>query len=255
MHYTPFVRRPQACFSTDDCRTVVRTYGGNPDLEPDRSQRLSAGMLAELGALSLSLDWFGYSVSDLTDLLSTQRIVEFHLAGRPLPPGVVVTEKDGIVDTIRGGYSNSGEINASGLDLRARVTRESPLGELGLEAYWSHDLDYDYLVGGEPDIQSRPRNRLHLSTSIRRGDVTAIWRIFSRSGVDNDYAQYDGWVSHDLIAEWKDVFGRKDLVLTGGVLNVGNSQPVRNAARDDSPVLEWEATRGRTFFLGVKLEY
>ncbi len=255
LHYTPFVRRPEACFSEDDCRQLTRTYGGNPDLEPDRSQRLSAGILVDLGPLSLSLDWFAFSVSDLTDLMSTQRIVDFHMAGRALPPGVAVTEKDGIVDTIRGGYSNSGEIEASGLDFRARMTQETSLGELGVEAYWSHDLEYDYWVGGEPEVQSRPRDRLHLAASIRRGKVTAIWHILSRSGVDNDYARYGSWVSHDLIAEWTDAFGVKGVALTGGILNVGDRQPVRNAARNGNPVLEWEATRGRTFFIGLKVLY
>ena len=255
LHYAPFARRPRACFSEDDCRELTRTYGGNPDLEPDRSQRLGAGVLADLGPLSLSLDWFAFSVSGLTDLLSTQRIVDFHMAGRPLPPGVSVTEKDGIVDTIRGGYSNSGEIEASGLDFRAHTTRDTSLGELGLEAWWSHDLEYDYRVGGEPEVQSRPRNRLHLATSIRRGEVIATWHILSRSGVDNDYARYGSWVSHDLLAEWTDAFGLEGLAFTGGVLNVGDRQPVRNAARDDAPVLEWEATRGRTFFVGLRAIY
>ncbi len=253
LHYTPFVRRPLACFSEDDCRRVTRTYGGNPELEPDRSQRFSAGVLADLDPFSLSLDWFRFSVSDLTDLLSTQRIVDFRLAGHPLPPGVSVTEQGRIVDTIVGGYSNSGEIQASGLDFRAHMTRESSLGELGLEAYWSHDIEFDYRVGGEPDVRSRPRNRLHLSTSIRRGEVTAIWNILARSGVNNDYARYGSWVSHDLVVEWSEAFGQEGLVLTGGVLNVGNREPVRNLARDDAPVLEWEATRGRTLFVGLKV--
>ena len=255
LHYAPFVRRPVACFSEDDCRQLTRTYGGNLDLEPDRSRRLGAGLLADLGPLSLSLDWFTFRVSDLTDLLSTQRIVDFHMAGRPLPAGISVTENDGVVDTIRCGYSNSGEIDASGLDFRAHSNWESSLGELGLEAWWSHDLDYDHRVGGEADVQSRPRNRLHLATSVRRGELSASWHVLSRSGVENDYARYGSWVSHDLLAEWSDAFGLEGLALTGGVLNVGDRRPVRNAARDDAPVLEWEVIRGRTFFVGLKASY
>jgi len=170
----------------------------------------------------------------------------YHNVGKP------ATEPGGVIGTITGSYSNSGDIRASGLDFRAHMTRETFMGELGLEAYWSHDLEYDYRVAGEPEIQTRSRNRLHLTTSIQRGEVTAIWNVLARSGVNSDYARYGSWVSHDLLAEWSEPFGQKGLVLTGGVLNAGNRQPVRNLARDEAPVLEWEATRGRTFFVGLK---
>ena len=252
LHYTPFVRRPRACLSEDDCRQLVRTYGGNPELDPDRTEHLGAGLLANLGPVSMSFDWFSYRVSDLSAVPGTQSIVDLHLAGQTLPPGVTITEKNGVIDSIRGGYSNSGEIEASGLDLRAHVTQEMSWGDLGVDVYWSHELDYEYRVLGIPQSSDRPRNRLHVATSVHRGGVTATWAILARSRVDNDDDRYGGWIGHDLVVDWDDAFGLQGLALAGGVLNIADRQPVTNSAFDDAPVVEWESARGRTFFVGLR---
>ena len=186
LHYTPFVRRAWACLDEDDCRYVVRTYGGNRELEPDSARRLSAGVLAEAGPVSLSVDWFALHVSNLTAITSTQSIVDLHLAGASLPEGVSITERNGIVESIRDGYSNSGEIDASGIDVRVGVNRETSWGELELDAYWSHELGYEYKVLGHAQPGGRPRNRVSIAASVERGDVRATWNLIARSGVDEE---------------------------------------------------------------------
>ena len=37
----------------------------------------------------------------------------------------------------------------------------------------------------------------------------------------------------------------------GGVINVGDRQPVVNSV-DDAPVLDWDTARGRTFFVSLR---
>ena len=46
--------------------------------------------------------------------------------------------------------------------------------------------------------------------------------------------------------------GVDGLTLNGGVLNVGDRQPAIDSARDDAPVADWEAVRGRTIFVGLR---
>ena len=252
LHYTPYVRRPRACLSEDDCRRFVRTYGGNPELEPDRTKSLSAGLLADAGPVSLSFDWFAFRVSDLPAIPSTQSIVDLHLAGQALPAGVAITERNGVIDSIRGGFSNSGEMEASGLDLQARFAREASWGNLGFDVYWSHDLHYEYRVLDRLQPTDRPRDRVHVAATVQRGKVTASWNVLGRSGVDNDHNRYGSWFGHDVVIGWDDALGLRGLTLTGGVLNVGDRQPSVNSARDDAPVLDLDAARGRTFFVSLR---
>ena len=252
LHYTPFVRRVRACLSEDDCRYVVRTYGGNRELEPDMARRLGAGVHADAGPLSLSVEWFTLRVSNLTAIPSTQSVVDLHLAGDRPPEGISITERHGIVESIRGGYSNSGEIEASGIDVRAGASRETSWGELKLDAYWSHDLDYEYEVLGHAQPVRRPGNRLSIAASVERGDVSATWNLLARSGLDEEHSRFGGWVGHDLLFQWRAPMGVDGLTLNGGVLNVGDRQPAIDSARDDAPVADWEAVRGRTIFVGLR---
>lgn len=252
LHYTPFVRRERACLSKDDCRYVLRTYAGNRELEPDTTRRLSAGLLAEAGPVSLSFDWFALRASNLTANPTTQRIVDLHLAGDPLPEGVSITEKNGVIESIRGRYTNGGEIEASGIDVRAGMNRETSWGELGLDAFWSHELDYEHEVLGHARPERRPRDRLNIAASVERGDVRVTWNLLARSGLDEDHSRFGGWVGHDLLFQWRAPMGVGGLTLTGGVLNVADRQPAMDSARDDAPITDWEAVRGRTIFVGLR---
>ena len=98
--------------------------------------------------------------------------------------------------------TNSGEIEASGIDVRAGASRETSWGELELDAYWSHDLDYEYEVLGHAQPVRRPRNRLSIAASVERGDVSATWNLLARSGLDEEHSRFGGWVGHDLLFQW-----------------------------------------------------
>ena len=56
----------------------------------------------------------------------------------------------------------------------------------------------------------------------------------------------------NLLFQWRAPMGADGLTLTGGVLNVGGRQPVIDSARDNAPIAEWEAMRGRTVFVGLR---
>ena len=95
--------------------------GGNPNLEPDEAESLSLGGAVSLGHMSFSADWFQIGLSNLPALLSAQSIVDLEVEGS-LPPGAaVIRGSDGLIERIENPIVNSGEVDAAGVDVRARL--------------------------------------------------------------------------------------------------------------------------------------
>ena len=206
---------------------VVRVSSGNSNLEPDEAESVSLGAVIGLGSLSLSADWFRIALSDVPARLSPQSIMDLEARGA-LPPGVAVTRtQEGKVERIDSPIVNSGETDASGVDVRARLDWDIAWADLAIDARWLRMSRQETRVAGELQPGDYPRDRVHGSLRASRGGLTASWSVYAVSGYWNARrtGRFDGWVGHDITARWRDPFGLSGMDLTGGVLNIADRGP------------------------------
>ena len=161
---------------------VVRVSSGNPNLEPDEAESVSLGAVIGLGPLSLSTDWFRIALSDVPARLSPQSIMDLEAEGA-LPPGVAVTRtQEGKIERIDSPIVNSGETDASGVDVRARLDWDTAWADLMLDARWLRMTRQETRVAGELQPGDYPRDRVHGSLRASRGGLTASWSVHAVSG-------------------------------------------------------------------------
>jgi len=144
----------------EDCpgnflQNFVALNGGNPDLKPERSQQLGAGMvIGDRSGAALTLDYWKIDKSDVIDKLD---------------PGVVFAHFDrfGTTNIIRGPVEpafpnlpgpiqyvvlreqNLGDLRASGVDVEARwPLARSPLGRFTFELSGTYVIDWKEQLDG-----------------------------------------------------------------------------------------------------------
>ena len=231
--------------------------GGNPNLEPDEAESLSLGGAVSLGHMSFSADWFQIGLSNLPALLSAQSIVDLEVEGS-LPPGAaVIRGSDGLIERIENPIVNSGEVDAAGVDVRARRGWDLAWADLVLDVRWLHMTRYENRVGGELQPGDYPRDRVHAALRASRGGLTASWSVHSVSSYWNgrQTGRYDGWVGHDVTVRQRDAFGLSGMDLTGGVLNVADRGPPVDPTDPTAADATLDSARGRTVFLSASMAW
>ena len=247
-------RRNQAC---NPCQRRFIT-AGNPNLKPDETKTFNAGAVADMGPLSLSLDWFRIKISDSAGTLSPQSILDLEAQGRPLPPGTsVVRDPGGNIEHIRTSRLNVVDRDVVGLDVRAGADWNAGGTDIGLDVRWVRVTRNETRVHGRLEPLDFPRHRLHASLGASRGDVTALWSIHALSGYRNESrnGRYDGWAGHDIVLRWRNAFGREGLHVTAGVINAGDRAPPVDSASPNERDLRLDSVLGRTLFLTAKVSF
>jgi len=232
--------------------------GGNPELEPDRTQIYGIGAKARLGFLSLGADWFKIEVSDTPAQLSTQTIIDQEAAGRSLPPGAAVNrDGNGVIDSVANPIVNSGKIQVSGLDLRGGAKWKTGTFDTGLDIRWLHLLESETRIGGIDQSGDFPRNRVHAALSAGRGGWTFEWNIRAISGFStaDGSGRFPAWIGHDLLFNWHGVLGQKGLMLRGGAINLTDRGPSTDSSDPGNTISRYDAVRGRTFFLSLEARW
>lgn len=169
------------------CSWVHLITGGNPDLGPERQERLSIGATAAFGAFSFSADWFSVDSADLPRVANWQVVVDRAAAGNPLPGTSVERNAAGdnsivrIVDPI----GPFGETETRGVALHAGAGWETGWAELALDVHATRTLHHRSVILGEVDPGGYVRDRAHAVLQARRGDFTARWSVYGRSGYLN----------------------------------------------------------------------
>ena len=236
---------------------VVRVSSGNSNLEPDEAESVSLGAVIGLGSLSLSADWFRIALSDVPARLSPQSIMDLE-AREGLPPGVAVTRtQEGKVERIDSPIVNSGETDASGVDVRARLDWDIAWADLVIDARWLRMSRQETRVAGELQPGDYPRDSVHGSLRASRGGLTASWSVHAVSGYWNARrtGRFDGWVGHDITVRWRDPFGLSGMDLTGGVLNIADRGPSIDFTDPDAADVSLDSGRGRTIFLTATMSW
>ena len=241
-----------------DCAVeqVVHIGGGNPDLEPDEVESFSVGAVTGAGPLSLSADWFWIELSDTAAEPSSQSIVDLEARGA-LPPGVAVVREGGTIKEIRGSIGNTGESEASGVDVRAQVGFDTDVAEFVFDTRWLHVARSEERVAGERQPGDFSRDRVHASLRASRDNLTASWDIHAVSNVWNNRrtGQYDGWVGHSVSLRASDAFGLGGLDLIGGVLNLADRSPSVDPTNPDGVWEIADAVQGRMVFLNATMSW
>ena len=237
---------------------VESASGGNPDLKPAESESVGFGVVADLGPLSMSLDWFDIKLSEVPARLSAQSIVDLEATGK-LPSGAAVIRNGSLITRIDNPWVNDARTDVSGLDLRAQVNWEINRLDMVFDMYWSRVNRHEHRVLGKVQPGDHPRDRFHASLRASRNGFTANWSIHSVSGYRNRLgtARYKPWIGHDITFHWRDAFGLSGMEIAGGVLNVDDRGPSVDPANpgtsgaDTTP----DSIRGRTFFLTAGIPF
>ena len=228
---------------------------GNPDLEPSETERIGVGATAAFGAFSFSADWFRSRTTDLASTVSAQTVVDRAAAGSPLP-GTSVQRVGQQIERIDNPTVQAGESETRGVALHAGAGWEAGWADLALDVYATRTLHHEYRVLDVEQPGDYPRNRAHALLRASRGDFTASWSAYARSGQKNvtESARFKSWYGHDLALQWRDVLGI-GLDLAGGVLNIADRGPSIDPSLDEEPILTLDAARGRTLFLNATMRW
>jgi iron complex outermembrane receptor protein len=225
--------------------------GGNPDLEPERSQQLNAGLvLGQLSGATLTLDYWKIDKSNTIGTLNVGVLFAHfdRFAGTNVVRGPVEPEFPNLPGPIQ--YvvlreQNLGDLRASGVDVEARWPMMlHALGRLVFElsgayvAEWEEQLDgvdYTSLLGNKGSMTGPiPRWKHYATLDWQQGalGVTLAQRFqvgyrdanVDRSGnplpiAPHEVSSYSVW---DLQARYT---GFRNTTLTLGVLNLADRAP------------------------------
>lgn len=255
--------------------TVTAVNSGNPDLEPDAADSVSLGAVARLGPVTLSGDWYRTSLSRRFALVTAQAVVDYEFRHGTTPEGVhVVRYADpatyrrnreqfpdcpehplpvpGTIACIVKPLTDNGELDITGVNLRAQWSWTTDWAEYDLDAHWSHVSDYEFRAYDIAEPDGFPRNRVHVMLGATRGDLTLQWSTYGMSGYPSAGGRFGGWIGHDVSARWRNPFGIDGTDLTGGIMNVGDRGPSVHSDDPEDPDLTFDTIRGRTFFVTLK---
>jgi outer membrane receptor protein involved in Fe transport len=104
----------------------------NPDLQPEDSRALSAGVVYTpkyVPGLTLSVDLWGIERRGVVTAPAAQEVVQRFEAGHLLPGEMVLLDPDGItINAVIDEFQNAGRQNARGIDMGLQYQRQTPFG-------------------------------------------------------------------------------------------------------------------------------
>ena len=237
---------------------VEAINSGNPDLDPDLAESYGAGIVTEIGPVSLSADWYWSKLSRLLAIVSAQAIVDYEHEHNSLPPGHFIHRaelfpgSDEFITQIEKPVLGSGEIDISGFNVHAHTAWETSWADFDLDLRWSHVEDYEERALDFVEPPDFVRNRAHATLSATRGNVTAQWHAYGTTGYRWRVGRYGSWDGHDVAVRWRDPYGIGGTEVVGGILNLFDAEPVINSEIPEHPDETLDSLRGRTFFVSLK---
>ena len=148
---------------------------------------------------------------------------------------------------------NSGEITASGINVRARANWKTGPYDTGIDLHWLHQTRNDVTVAGLPQPGDFPRHRVQALLHAGRSGVNFSYTLHAISGYSNatETGKFDGWLGHDIAVRWRDAFGVKGLTMRGGVLNLTDEGPPVDSVDPTNAAVTDDSVRGRTFHVSI----
>jgi len=252
---------------------VQNFSGGNSQLKAETSESFSAGLIANIGDLALSADFYTVKIEDAVTSPSLARINALEADG-DLPPGVVVNRAPttdgtpGAVISIVRPLVNAALFESNGLDFSANYGFETPIGDIDLNGTWVHVLDYNTQANEDSDVaelvgfEGTPENRANSSVRWSKDGFNLTWNTtyidsHEDAGGEDTREKYDDYWTHDIRAGYNDAFGMEGLTISGGVLNVTEVDPPIDPilGYDDGITLPLYEVRGRVPYINVKYHF
>jgi iron complex outermembrane receptor protein len=232
------------------------TYGGNPNLQPEKSEQSSLGFVVDpVKGLSIAVDWWKINVNNLVTTLAPSFVLNQAYAGNPAYTGLVSRDSQGNITSIVGTNLNAGGVKTQGidLDLRWALLKSPTYGNFNLRLNGTYTSKYDMTlpdgtvqksVAATIDNEGNVLNAVSQGIIFRwRDQLTLDWKYKKvglsltnnfQSGYYDAYradtpddgpytAQHVGAFSTwDLQGSYS---GIRNLVLTAGVKNLFNRKP------------------------------
>jgi len=247
----PGTSDPIRCPVTNDNRDCLTqfntTFGGNPSLEPEKSESWTAGVVWEpITGVTLVADWFNIIVKNLIVAgLPTETIL-----GDPNLSGLIVRgpvdpnfpNLPGPITTLIQTNINLGKVKIQGVDLELRMRSEpTRWGRFNFDAtgtyfirYDTQNLDGSYTggistVAGQAVTGVIPRYKQYTTLTWLYGPWTAsLSNLYQSSYTDNQTDLNDEERTVGTLSLW-DIQGKytgiKNLTFTLGVKNLFDRDP------------------------------
>ncbi|MES0875403.1 TonB-dependent receptor [Sinimarinibacterium sp. HSW-8] len=219
---------------------INATRIANPDLGAEDSEQYSIGFAYDVTSwFDFSLDYYNIALSDRIDVFTPEEILDAIRVGDPVPEAFTITRgPTGRIQDLRFGFTNSGELDTSGLDFEANF--RFGLGEFGNVTSmlrYVYILEYKIDNGrdqiGDPGA---PDTRIQGATEWKISDFSVVWNFQVigdqaqtvnaggvRSGHIPTYVTHDFQVSY--FAPWN---GQ----ITVGAINAFGKEPDARSAAD-----------------------
>jgi len=228
---------------------VNAVSGGNPNLQPEKSQQRSVGVvLSPINTLTVGVDWFSIKVSDILSSPSAQEVVSGFRRGDSSYKNLVRLNGND-VDLIYTTLANTGNATVKGLDVFAQYRQNTSVGRFDVALNGTYMDQFDqtspggvisHKVGTLVDKDGNPvlgadkggvilRWKHALSGTWTQGPLavtltqnyTARYETGHRQG-DDVQNFIPAQATYDMNVTWK---GIKNLTLSGGMRNMFNRQP------------------------------
>lgn len=277
------IRDPQTCPVPDpnnaNCDLSLEAISGaNPDLKPERSKSITAGLVFEpVDNLSIALDY--YTIKRRNEIASISP--DYLLAHESEYPGYVVRNPDGTIDHLNLVYTNLGSTRIWGYDIEVKSSFN--MGEAGkLTVNATYNALPHYFVAAVKDSPEtdyagtwqQPKERWRLGFALDRGPwqgnltfnyTGGYLRAFTPADLSCPYDESGtnrpelcsiaSWLTTDVFIGYK---GFKNLELGLSIKNLFNRPaPLdeRMAGRYTLYYPQFHNQLGRYFTLGAKYTF
>ncbi len=229
--------------------------GGNPNLQPEKSNQSSFGVVLEpINAVSLGIDYFNIKVKNLVTTLDPQFIVDQAAAGNPAYTGLVTRDPLQNITQIVATNLNAGSVETSGvdIDLKWRALKSESLGAFDVLLNGTYTSKFTETlpdgtvqpsVGATVDANGNPLNavaaggiifrwRHDLALNWSKGDYELGLTQHFQTGYDDNIPDGDNpstvpahvgaFSTWDIQGAYK---GVKNLVVRAGIKNMFDRKP------------------------------
>lgn len=187
---------------------VTQVTGGNPDLDPEKSDTLTFGAVLRapfLNDLTLSVDYYDVELKDAVSIINTAQLVDRCAAGDSFYCDLITFDSSGVPVSISNPYLNLNVLRREGID--AQLAYNMPLADMIagaggnlsilLTGNWTlkHGTDVGSALGFDNrvgDIQSgvpRFRGFANLGYELDRFAINTQVRVIGASKYNIDYVE------------------------------------------------------------------
>ncbi|KUJ83364.1 TonB-dependent receptor [Microbulbifer flavimaris] len=254
---------------------VLAKVGGNPNLEAETGDTLTAGFVITpelpVGDLSVTLDYWKTEMDNLISSLGAQYILDdCYQSGNSAACALVTRRADYSVAQVLDGGLNVASLTAEGVDTEVRYGFDSDFGRFETSVLWVHQLENSRTAfeGAEAEDQvgtmsgngnTYAQDKLNYSVNWYWNDLSVsylgeyIGEIEAPASFIDYTQKVDAQLYHDLAAAY--TFPTQTRVSLG-VTNLTNEEPPYidfgfNASTDPSTYRLF----GRSYYLRVSQEF